>query len=541
MTDQGAALASASTVYRLTQANVRIDGVPFNAARYPFLVELYDDPWPEIVVRKGSQLGLTSWAVLLVIDRMRTLYPRGVLYGFPTDDEVYDFAQSRFERILTDNPAMYEGVVQGTDRVVLKRIAEAYLYFRGMRQNPATPTKRRSKLLSIPVDLIVFDEFNEMDPVAVATALQRVSGSEFQHVIKFGHPSIPQYGIDAEWEKSDQRHWMIQCSHCGKHTCLELTFPECINHDVDADRHYRACTSCGKEIAVIDGEWVPSFPDREVRGYWPSQLLSPTVDPGVVLSEYDEVMASGRNIQTFWNFRLGQPWADIDEALDASTVLELCNADEPVSKRHEGPCAAGFDVGARKIYGAIGYRPTEDRLQVVAWPEVETFDEVFDLGKRYNIQAGVIDCMAETRTVREFCNRATWAWGCFYSEGQKHNYKWNGIARDVTVNRTESLDASHLSIIDKRVKFPRNTSHFEAKVVPQLVNLARTVLEDPVTGARKPRWVVRGSKHDHWRHAYNYLVLAADRLGLAARTRRERESQRNRLEPPTPDDSWMAG
>ena len=44
-----------------------------------------------------------------------------------------------------------------------------------------------------------------------------------------------------------------------------------------------------------------------------------------------------------------------------------------------------------------------------------------------------------------------------------------------------------------------------------MTNLARTVVRDEKTGIPKVVWIVRGRKHDHWRHAWGYTVLAAER------------------------------
>lgn len=522
-----ALLGQASPSYRFTTEGLRIDGVRFDLARYPYLAELYDEPHPHIVIKKAAQLGLTAWAVVMVIERMRTLYKRGVLYTFPTDDEVYDFSQSRFDRLLKDNP-MYHGLVHSTDRVVLKKVNEAILYMRGMRS--------KTKLLSIPVDLAVFDEFDEMEPTHIPIALERLSGSDFQHWIKLGHPTLPEYMIDLEWQRSDQRHWMIRCEHCGAHTCLELSFPSCLVRGKDGTI-YRACDKCRKEIHVLHGDWVPATTTGEdiPRGYWMSQLLSPTVPMKRLYEKYDDALATGKGLATFYNMSLGMPYADIDVALNHAQVMGLCDRNFVQAERHRGPSFLGVDVGRHKLYCAVGYRPYGEKLQISAWRELETFDELFDLSQKYNVSEAVIDMGAEARNVRDFLDRSSSAWGCHYTQS-KDPEKWDSRKRTVAVNRTESLDASHHAMTTGLVTFPRATPFFEKEVAKQLVNLVRVVQEDPHTGNRRPIWIVRGIKNDHFRHALNYALIAASRTSLSADTLARRRRRGEHAAP----SGWMS-
>jgi len=510
-----------------------IDGMPFDLGKLPFLYEMYDEIHPRIVLRKGAQLGATVWAILTVVERMKDLYQRGVLYAFPTDDEVFDFSQSRFDRILKDNP-IYQELVTTTDRTTLKKVKDGMLYFRGMRS--------KSKLLSIPVDLIVYDEYDQMEPTMVDVSLKRIDGSDYGHTIKLGHPTIPGYMIDEDWLKSDMRHWMIRCGHCGAWTCLEDEFPDCIVGD--GFEAFRACKKCRREIYVVDGEWVAKEPDvTQIRGYWISQLLSPTVTPGMLKADYEECLITGRNLDTFYNLRLGMPYADLDQAISLAQLRELCNPEVVASDKHQGPSALGADVGKKKIHCCTGYRPFGERFQITNWYLLDNFQQLKDVGTRHNVQVGVIDAMAETRQVRDFCKNTPWAWGSWYSRHQKDGYSWNHKTKQVTSLRTESLDASHYALIGNRLAFPRMSAFFEKEVAKQLANLARVIQEDERTGQQTAHWIVRGSKNDHYRHALSYFVMAAGRIGLSKdlikKQRAEREHRQRNRPGAARGNAWM--
>ncbi len=515
------AMKEVSLAYRYWHEGIRIDGDIFEPGRVPYLLELYDATNKATVIRKGAQLGLTSWAILTVIDRMlQGVYPRGVIYCFPTEDEVFDFSQSRFNRMLRDNVKQLGSVISTTDRAMLKQIGEGFLYFRGMRVS--FKDRRPTKLLSIPADCLVMDEYDDMDPKAVDTVMRRLDSSKIGHWVKLGHPSIPEYGIDLEYRNSDQRRWMIPCHHCREYTCLEAEFPDCFGKTKDGEV-FRACRKCGKEIIVNHGEWVALHPGREVHGYWVSQLLSATKPPGAVLKEYENCMKTGRGIGAFHNMVMGMAYADLDQSIDADTILSLCDEKVLSAKVHEGGTFGGADVGAKNIHACFGVHEADGIETYLCFPELETFDELYDLSRALHCQCLVIDVMAEARAVGDYLGRDSSAWGCRYVEGPYVLPKWDSRTRVVTVGRTQTLDESHHAMVNKKVRFHRRSSNLEDHVVPQLTNLVRIITEDQLSGQRKPRWVVRGPKNDHWRHAFNYSQIASAQVGLTKKALRHRD------------------
>ncbi len=509
-------LMSVSLSLRLQEQGVRVDGELFDARTVPYLLELYDDPHPWVVIRKGAQLGLTSWAILTVLERMISgLYKRGVLYGFPTQDEVYDFSRSRFNRLLTSNLHVYSNVVRDTDSVELKRIGDAFLYFRGVKQ--ADQSKRPSKLLSIPIDCLVLDEHDDMDMSAVEIAQQRLDSSELRHRIELGHPSLPNHGIDGKYNQSDQRRWMIRCEACGQYTCLEDEFPRCIGRHGDNEL-FRACRKCAKEIHVQNGSWQPLFKERSevCRGYWMSQLLSLRKPLGLILDDYEAHAGQGGMSEArMRNLVLGQAYADLDDVLVPEFLLGLCDANQPELPKFRGPSFLGCDVGVRTLHYSIGHWPFEGRRHFHAVGECASFDELFDLGKKHGVEFGLIDAGAETRAVWEFVQRCPWAWGARYTSDQARQYQWSPNERLVKLNRTMVLDASHRLILDRKLSLPRRTTYLEQIFAPQMCNLARVRHVNQKTGNQKLQWEINGTKNDHHRHAFALAIVASDRVGLA--------------------------
>lgn len=498
-------LEQVSRAMRLCAMGLTVDGTPFDLVRYPFLLEIFDEDSPDIVIRKGAQLGFTACMVLRAIDMSLHTYRRGLLYLMPTRDDVSDFSKSRFDRMMKENPAL-SGLVSGTDATNIKRIGETFLYFRG--------SKGKSALKSIPVDAVIFDERDEMESSQVRLALTRLDGSEFRHTVSLSTATLPDFGVDHDYQLSDQHAWMIRCRGCNGWTCMELDWPDSMTRD-RSGKAYRACKRCRREILVREGAWVPAERGREKRGYWVSQLCSPTISPQIILDEFED---PGHDPREFANSRLGLPWADTDDLLD-ETTLKAVATDQPRRRSAQGPSFLGADVGKHDIHYFVGEK-REGLLEMIDYGTVADFPDLLDVMRRCNVVVAVLDEMAETRKVREFKAAHGEVWGCWYSDAQRTGYDWGAKERRVAVNRTELLDQSHRVITQRLCTLPRIDDRWP-ELVRHMTNLARMVTDAAQTGLPKIRWVVRGGrKLDHFRHAFAYAVLAAEQCPISERARK---------------------
>ena len=495
---------------------LRVDGVPFDLQSYPYLWELYDDnESKDVTIMKGSQMGFTLLQVLRTIDRAERLYPRGILYLFPTRDDVTDFSKTRFSRFMEENP-IWGRKIHGTDSANVKQVGHAFVYFRG--------AKSRTQLKSIPVDSVVYDEFDEMLEGMIALARQRMQGSKFQHEFKLSTPTYPETRIHWEYLKSDQRVWMMQCPGCNVWQDVQATFPDCLQWSLskyDVDIAKLVCTKCGADLKrATKCEWVAGFPKRQRRGYSIAQLVSPTINLSEILEEWKDPKTV---LSEFYNHRLGLPYADIQQSLTDAAILACCKRDAP---RHasDGPCWAGADIGKKHIYVTVGTRTAERHFKALNFFEVEGFDQVHDLSKSFNVQCGVMDAGAETRSVKDFIAKEPNWWGALYNQSIGHDATWDYKERMVQMNRTDSLDHSHKVIVDGRIEFPRPSTEFREKVMPQLKNLVRVVQEDERTGEKKALWIRKGVKNDDFRHSFNLGALAATQITIEKAIRSLRRS-----------------
>lgn len=480
---------------------IRLDGRPFRFDGHEYLRAIYDDTTPHIILSKAAQIGGTTWAVLRSIHAC--ISGLNVIYFFPTRTDVLEFSKSRVGPMLGDNPFLANQMTN-TDTAGLKRIGNAHLYLRGMKSSVG--------MKSVPADMIVFDELDEASPDARALAWERIAHSDYKRVIELSNPSLPGYGIDEQFEKSDQRHWTLKCPSCGEWTCLSKEFPLKTGEDVpvirlrDDDTYYRACKACGDELDLDHGEWVADYPDRSIRGYRISQLFSPKVDPGEILEEY----RTTRFPERFYNLKIGIPWADLERRLDVQTTLSRCRSD---NFNLQGTNVMGVDTGKR-LHVVVMKSNAYERYpgHVIHLETCNTFSDLDRIMKEHRIHLCVIDGLPETHATRDFAKRYYGrVFMNFFNENQRGSAKWDRQEQKVEINRTESLDASRAVVRNAEVTLPPQNRDVE-EFARHMSCDAKVLDEDPDTGAKKYRYVRTGE--DHYSLAFTYACMALNEVNL---------------------------
>ena len=467
---------------------------------------------------KSPQMTFTESEVIATLHGMiHGDYPKGVLYLFPTDDDVGEFSKARFAPLIEYNPQVIGKYVRSTDSTNLKRIGKAYLYLHGARATQKVQGKKESgKLRSRSVDKVVFDEYDLMDPEMAKMALDRFQHSEVQHEVYISTPTIPGWGIDRKYQESDQRVWMIRCKKCGADTCLELEFPDCLVETSDG-KVIRACRKCREEILPKDGDWMPRE-KSDVAGFWISHLNSIYVNPKKILDEF----RLGENLQLFYNSRLGMAYIAAEDRLTVADVLSCCSRDA-MRVSHPGPCAMGVDVG-KLLNVVVAFKPEEKRTEIAYIARVSSFNDIHDIAERFNVQAAVIDAEPETRKARDFADSEPYGvWLCDYQATLLTDALWQDDKHLVRVNRTQACDASHALVTSKLLGLPRRNDEIDL-FAKQVCSPAKVLEEDP-DGSRHYVYKATGGA-DHYRHALNYAQLALRHVGCSR--------------PETPEERIMA-
>ena len=453
-----------------------------------------------MVLSKAAQIGGTTWAILRSVHACLT--GLDVIYFFPTRTDVLEFSKSRVSPLLADNPFLSRLMTE-TDTAGLKRIGDAHLYLRGMQSTVG--------MKSVPADLIVFDELDETSPAAKTMAKERLAHSDYKRVIELSNPSLPDYGIDEQYGKSDQRHWTVRCPGCRRWSSPVKEFPQRLGEEEvriirprGDGTHFLACPKCGAELDTTQGQWVADFPDRPIHGYRISQLFSCKIDPGEILEEYRTTRFPDR----FYNLKIGIPWADLERRLDVPSVLSLCG-DAPMAQSSDrSSCVMGVDTG-KNLHVVImkdGDGRAEEARHLVHLAVCRDFADLDGLMDRFGVSRCVIDGLPETHATRDFANRHRGqVYLCFFNESQRGKAKWDRESFTVSVNRTEALDASRAAVRQKQVVLPRQQPVVE-EFAEHMASDGKVLLEDEETGAKRYKYIRTGA--DHFSLAFTYALLA---------------------------------
>lgn len=462
---------------------------------HPYLLDYFDDPAQETVTRKSAQTRFSMTAIQRFIHRTGLRNLNGIYY-FPTDSALYPFMQSRFDRLVDLNPDIRQ-LVPSTDNTTVKQIGNAIAYFFGL--------KGKTQKESSPADHEVFDEVDLMSPTDIEIAKERMQDSTFKLVDYISTPTLPDFGVDALFKDSDQKYWTIKCSSCGRwNECdfgteelpgdAAFIFPECI------EQGFLACRSCLRKLNVLKGQWVPKYPGNKRSGRFVSRLFVHGTDYVQLLEEWQKAFSKAN----FYNRRLGLPYADVHSRITRELVLKLCGNRPMVDFAKS--TTMGIDVNPEAGHHYVVSQRGRNRLRdVVALGTVRDLEAFDVLIRKWDVKKFVIDAMPDQEHARKLCERFPGkGFLCFYNRHQKDSYAWDDEKHRVTVNRTESLDASQRLLRESLVELPIRSGTVE-DFAEHCGNIAKRTTYDPETGDPSVEYVQLGAnKPDHYRHAFNY-------------------------------------
>jgi hypothetical protein len=508
-------------------------GRPFDLSAHPYLADIYGCGARRAVIYKASQMGASEYAVSYVL---HAADQRGatVLYIFPTDRHVSDFSSARIGPAIEASPYLAGVVIEGSgadgkrgaDRVTLKRIGDRFLYLRGAQVgiDGSAP-----QLKSIDADLIVLDEVDEMDGRAPAIAQKRLGHSSIGEERWISTPTYPGQGIHAAWLESDQQEWHVRCDGCGEWQPLTInqvvTEFDKLGRPVhwygeteSAPRAWVACRKCRRELdRWSSGQWVATYPGRATAGFHLTKLFSRQADLLEIVRALQTTDETKRR-ETF-NQDLGEPYKPRGAGLDAALLdgLRRDYAHAPVKGERT---VMGVDVGKLLnvvIRGPAGSETGERRQRWAG--EVEDFDGLKELIRRYHVGVCVIDALPETREARRFqaavnAGRLGLVWLAYYVSGAEGSKKaepaeWKQDEGTVSIDRTRLLDETMSRFLDGTNTLPGHARSLR-DYYAHLTALVR-VTETGRDGSTTARYVETGP--DHYGHAENYCTAA----GMAPR------------------------
>lgn len=406
-----------------------------------------------------------------------------------------DFVKTKVDSLVQENEELHKALAEHkteANNQGLKFFYNTPIYFRGL--------KSKVGVKAISADAAVYDEFDEADQSQVAQARKRLSASEVRLERELSTPTIPDFGINKQFIETDQCHYAFKCNHCNHWCILEDYFPDCFQQNKEGN-YYRSCQRCKRELDIGLGTWVQKY-NNPIRGYQISQLYSSFMSANDIMNEYQSTEFMGH----FYNHVLGIPYLSATDRVTKEMVLGLCDPIREMQSNYTQPTTMGIDVGANLHVTVYDYK----NKRLIWCGEIKQFEELDLLFLKFNTKLCVIDALPETRKVKELIQRnKNKVFACFYNDNQKGNYGWKEDEQIVSVNRTESLDASTLMIYRKEFSLPQRNKSIE-EFAMHCQNIAKVVEENKDKGERK--FVYKKIGPDHYRHSFNYAIIAASRM-----------------------------
>jgi len=478
---------------------------------HPYLFDIYLDSAPNLIVMKGAQVGLSTLEILRNHFDAKN-EKMDIIYTLPTDNDVGVFVGGKVNRIIANNPCMMEDT-QDKDTIEQKAIGKSMEYFRG------TWTKKAA--IMITADRLVHDEKDSSKQDVVADYQARLQHSKFKQTHVFSHPSVPNNGVDVEWQLSDQKEWFITCPHCQKRQYLSWNTEDPRKMSINIETQQFVCKKCGGVLSDEDrrnGAWVRKITKpTKYSGYHVSLLMSPRHSAEDVIAKYNEVLLGKQTMDYFYNKILGLPYAGGGNSVTQDTILGRVTNEKNLYK---GRMVIGVDTGVKLRYvygnrqGLLGFGECNDYMpdEVNKLPldqTLEYFLKKFDNSIMVVDQGGDIIGSRKLRT--KYPGRV---FLCHYARDRKtmQLMRWGegDESGNVNVDRNRMIQLVIDEFREKRLKLYRGTEEQWYDYWLHWSHIYRTV-EENTLGVKEYVW--HRSDRDDWVHATVYWRVGIDRFG----------------------------
>lgn len=418
---------------RLAEEGMKVDGKPFTLDDRPAMAWIYDQVPSTadeayrlvLVLQKCAQVGFTVMEMLAVIYLGIKFGPATVGMFLP-DTGLADIKSSkRFMPVVRTIPSVHKlmtmddpsgkGKRAGEGNVRVRQIGDAMFVF--------SWTSGRATTESIPMDILSFDEVQEMTLEQMEKTHERLSASPIRFVLMGSTANWPDADINHWYKRGSQHRFHTTCPECGASKPLDDYFPECIRYDREKDIYRYVCPN-GHVIADPQvGEWLAenpkadppldlSIPKRDrplrIRSIHFPQFLSPTISAEEIIYAYN----SATDMKNFFNRKLGKPYLDPSQVpvnLEHLSACVVAGAAAGIAwKTRAKGCYMGIDQMGNFNVAVIKERLPDGRQAVVHIEEIysaDPFARCDELMEAYGIAVAVVEINPNYNDAKRFANR----------------------------------------------------------------------------------------------------------------------------------------
>lgn len=491
--------------------------------------------------QKCSQIGMSEatarWGVAVA-----NMIPNfKVITTFPFSGDAEDFAKTRIDPFIESSIKLKTAINPKLNNSSIKQFNGSLMYFRG--------TNGKTAAISIPADCIISDEIDRSDPHVLTQYQSRLTHSDWQIRRNFSTPTIPGHGIAKEMETSLRYKNICKCNHCN-HFFLPSYFEHvkipgyddslrAINKTSLAKTRYLEaklhCPKCGQvpDLGPKYREYVceNNASNFEAHGYYVSPFDAPfAIGKDIGLIPF--LIRTSTNYQRYSEFvnqNLGLEEEDSSEALTLAAMNKafmLKGTDLYSTNIH----AMGIDMGL--ICHLVVSRLTIEGQWLVVHRERCPIGQLKDrkafLQKHWRVAITVMDSQPFTDTVIQFQKVDANCFGAVYSNSKKLETfvvkMFEGEEEDgklpihtVQVNKDRCFDV-FLGYFQRDAVVIAPVSDDEDEIFVKHCLDMRRVQEFDEHQELTWKWVKSKDGQDHYHHAANYSLIAAQLRGTISRS-----------------------
>ncbi len=470
-------------------------GEPFSFVDRPFLLDILCDWTPNIVLTACAQVGKSVTFSVKALFAIKHLH-FNTIYTMSSDSDVNEFVSSKFNKIVQANS--HEFVGMATDNVERKEFNDRFIFFKG--------TNSKTAAISTTADLLIHDEISRSDQNAIETYKSRTKASQYKGRWMFSNPGTERDELDLQWQKSDQKEWVITCPHCKDEHYL--IWPDSIN----LEGKYYQCRACGKPIGDEvrrQGKWVAQNPGSKISGYHISHLMCCWITAEEVIED------SQGDPAYFNNFVLGKSYSPGDLSVSKTTILDLWTPKDLTIDEHGRSLDVflGIDVGNIKHYVV---RTVKGLVKV---GRITKNSEIDDLIAFWKPKSGVIDAMPDNTLAKYIVDKYPFMQMSFFmennnnpqtivwwGENDKKGIVYSHRDRILDQHLTNMIEAKHLIGLTTDKEFQLYIKHYETLRREKVINNK---------GIERYIWAsTTGEDHYVFADLYSFLAQLSNGAGV---------------------------
>lgn len=506
--------------------HIRPDGRDWSFDGHEYLRALVIDDARDIVVRKAAQLGVSTVA----IGRMLFDCLHGRKVGYYLSDRAFmqAYVQDRIDPIINADPDIARATVDGkvsaedaaasrdrrksADNLRIKHIGTGSAWFQGLQ--------KVKDAKSLDLDSLILDELNELDPEILPWLDDRLLHSTYKRRFSLSQCGVPDFGIDAEFQASDQKFFLLQCNRCTRWCNLIDDWPDCLVGAKDGPRI--VCKRCGARVSIQRSrahEWVPARPGRAVAGYAMSQLYGPACDASEVWTRWERAQRSTTAMLTLMVSIVGRPYAGDRQPLADAVLDSACGAWRigppavldyviPEFYRQRPLRIAGIDTGD-SLHVVAGQLDGEGRILVYNIAELTGDDQWDDLAAwltRNGVTFFVADAQPYKSNVKRLCRTPGLHGAMAYFNAQDLTTDFTEPQhpqpiKRVRHERTAAIDEMAAAIVGKELLLPTSQLDVMTTVKAHCRNLVKDLGDDGLYHYKR-------GVENHYGLALTYMYMA---------------------------------